>query len=124
MFNYARSALAVAAASGQIRAIDKVFTDIRDPDGLVREARQARDLGLSGKAVIHPCQIGAVNKIFSPSEVEVARARRIVTALERRADEGAATVDGRMVDRPVLERARELLDRLKEEERNGRQTGR
>ena len=124
LLDYARSALAVAAASGQILAIDKVFTDIRNSDGLVLEARQARDLGLAGKAVIHPGQIGAVNEIFSPSEVEVARARRIVTALERRADEGAATVDGRMVDRPVLERARELLDRLKEEERNGRQTGR
>ncbi len=115
LFNYARSALAVAAASGQIRAIDKVFTDIRDPDGLVREARQARDLGLSGKAVIHPGQVGAVNDIFSPTEVEVVRARRIVSAFEHRSDEGAATVDGRMVDRPVLEQARRILERLKDE---------
>ncbi len=120
LVNYARSALAVAAASGQIRAIDKVFTDINDPDGLAVEARQARDLGFAGKAVIHPGQVGAVNEIFSPTEVEERWARRIVEAFERRADEGPATVDGRMVDRPVLERARWILDRL-EEERNDRQ---
>ncbi len=120
LVNYARSALAVAAASGQIRAIDKVFTDINDPDGLAVEARQARDLGFAGKAVIHPGQVGAVNEIFSPTEVEERWARRIVEAFERRADEGPATVDGRMVDRPVLERAQWILDRL-EEERNDRQ---
>lgn len=115
LVNYARSALAVAAASGQIRAIDKVFTDISDPDGLVVEAQQARDLGFAGKAVIHPGQVGVVNEIFSPTEVEERWARRIVEVFERRADEGPATVDGRMVDRPVLERARRILERLEEE---------
>lgn len=120
LVNYARSALAVAAGSGQIRAIDKVFTDISDPDGLAAEAQRARDLGFAGKAVIHPGQVGAVNEIFSPTEVEEKWARRIVEAFERRADEGPATVDGQMVDRPILERARWILDRL-EEERNDRQ---
>ena len=115
LVNYARSALAVAAASGQIRAIDKVFTDISDPDGLAVEARRARDLGFAGKAVIHPGQVGAVNEIFGPTEAEERWARRIVEAFERRADEGPATVDGRMVDRPILERARWILDRLEEE---------
>ena len=120
LVNYARSALAVAAASGQIRAIDKVFTDISDPDGLAVEARQARDLGFTGKAVIHPGQVGAVNEIFSPTEVEERWARRIVEAFEERADEGPATVDGQMGDRPILQRARRILDRL-EEERNDQQ---
>ena len=115
LVNYGRSALAVASASGQIRAIDKVFTDISDPDGLAVETRQARDLGFAGKAVIHPGQVGAVNEIFSPTEVEERWARRIVEAFERRADEGPATVDGRMVDRPILERARWILDRLEGE---------
>ncbi len=109
---YARSALTVAAACGRIRAVDKVYTDVRDPDGLVMEAREARGLGLAGKAVIHPGQIDAVNEIFSPSEVEVSRARRIVTAFEGRPGGGAASVDGKMVDRPVLEQARRILDRL------------
>ena len=120
LVNYARSALVVAAASGQIRAIDKVFTDISDPDGLAVEAQRARDLGFAGKAVIHPGQVGAVNEIFSPTEVEEKWARRIVEAFEWRADEGPATVDGRMVDRPILERARRILDRI-EEEGNDRQ---
>ena len=120
LVNYARSALAVAAASGQIRAIDKVFTDIGDPDGLVVEAQQARDLGFAGKAVIHPGQVGVVNEIFSPTEVEERWARRIVEAFERRADEGPATVDGRMVDRPILEQVRRILDRLEGED-NDRQ---
>ena len=120
LVNYARSVLVVAAASGQIRAIDKVFTDISDPDGLVVEAQQARDLGFAGKAVIHPGQVGVVNEIFSPTEVEERWARRIVEAFERRADEGPATVDGRMVDRPILEQARRILDRLEGED-NDRQ---
>ncbi len=120
LVNYARSALAVAAASGQIRAIDKVFTDIGDPDGLVVEAQRARDLGFAGKAVIHPGQVEVVNEIFSPTEVEERWARRIVEVFERRADEGPATVDGRMVDRPILERARRILGRF-EEEGNDRQ---
>ncbi len=115
LFDYTRSALAVAAASGGIGAIDKVFTDIRDSDGLAREALRARDFGFAGKAVIHPGQIGAVNEIFSPSEEEVARAGRIVAAFERHADGGAAAVDGRMVDRPVLEQARRILNRHGEE---------
>ncbi len=115
LVNYARSALAVAAGSGQIRAIDKVFTDISDPDGLAAEAQRARDLGFAGKAVIHPGQVGAVNEVFSPTEVEERWARRIVEAFERRADESPATVDGQMVDRPILERARWILDRLEEE---------
>ena len=110
LFDYARSALAVAAASGRIAAIDKVFTDIRDSDGLALEARRARDLGFSGKAVIHPDQVGAVNEIFSPTPDEVTRARRIVSAFDCHT-EGAAAVDGRMVDRPVLEQARRILDR-------------
>lgn len=109
---YARSALVVAAAYGRILAIDKVFTDVRDPGGLAREAREARDLGLAGKAVIHPDQINAVNEIFSPSEDEVTRACRIVAAFEDRPAGGAASVDGRMVDRPVLKQARRILDRL------------
>ena len=109
---YARSALAVAAACGRIRAVDKVYTDIRDPGGLALEAREARDLGLAGKAVIHPGQIDAVNEIFSPAAAEVTRARRIVAAFEDRPDGGPASVDGRMVDRPVLEQARRILDRL------------
>ena len=111
LFDYARSALSVAAASGGIRAIDKVFTDIRDSDGLAMEARRARDLGFAGKAVIHPDQVGAVNEIFSPSGEEVTRARRIVAAFQGGADGGAEAVDGRMVDRPVLEQARRILDR-------------
>lgn len=115
LFDYARSALAVAAASGRIRAIDKVFTDVRDSDGLALEARRARDLGFAGKAVIHPDQVGAVNEIFSPTGDEVTRARRIVTAFECHTEGGAAAVDGRMVDRPVLEQARRILDRLGEE---------
>ncbi len=114
LFDYARSALAVAAASGGILAIDKVFTDFRDSDGLAVEARRARDLGFAGKAVIHPDQVGAVNEIFSPTGDEVTLARRIVTAFQSDSDDGATAVDGRMVDRPVLEQARRILDRHRE----------
>ena len=115
LVNYARSALAVAAGSGQIRAIDKVFTDISDPDGLAAEAQRARDLGFAGKAVIHPGQVGAVNEIFSPTEAEERWARRIVEAFERRGGGGPAAGEGGAGGRPILERARWILDHLEEE---------
>ena len=110
-FLYARSALVVAAASGGLQAIDRVYLDIRNPAGLEKDMRFARDLGFTGKALIHPAQIEVVEKVFRPTDAEVEYARRVVEAFEaaEAAGAGAVAVDGQMVDLPVVERARRVL---------------
>jgi len=108
----ARATLALAsAAAGLAGPIDGVWIDIADEDGLRAEARVARAAGFAAKACVHPRQLGPVEEELAPSAEEVERARRIVEAGERAlaAGEGAVALDGRMVDLPVIERARRTL---------------
>jgi citrate lyase beta subunit len=109
---FARSQLVLDSAAAGIRApFDLVHVDTRDDEGLEAECRLARSLGFRGKACIHPAQLETVNRVFSPSEDEVARAQRVVEAYERAAEKGrgAVALDGEMVDLPVVERARRLV---------------
>lgn len=109
---FARSQLVLDSAAAGIRApFDLVHLDTRDDRGLEDECRLARSLGLRGKLCIHPAQVDVVNRVFSPSEAELERARRVVAAYERAAGEGrgAVALDGEMVDLPVVERARQVL---------------
>ena len=84
---------------------------MRDGDGLEAEARFARSLGFRGKACIHPAQVEIVNRVFAPSDEELARARRVVEAYEQAVGEGegVTALDGEMIDLPVVERARQVL---------------
>ncbi len=75
---YARSRVVHAAASVGVDVIDVPYLDLEDPEGMVREAELARDLGFSGKGSIHPKQIAALNAVFTPDDATVARARRII----------------------------------------------
>lgn len=111
---YARSAVVIAAAAARIAALDRVYLDVHDPEGLRRDALQARRLGFSGKALIHPAQIDVVEEVFRPTPEEGADARRVVAAFDAAEANGAGAVlvDGRMVDLPVVERARQLLESL------------
>lgn len=104
----ARSMVAMAAAARRVAAIDQVHVDYKDAAGLERDATEARDLGYRGKQVIHPAQVDVVHRVFTPAADEVARARRIV---EEDAKHGGAVfaLDGRMVDRPLVEQARYVL---------------
>ncbi|RKU11145.1 citrate lyase subunit beta [Candidatus Poribacteria bacterium] len=113
---YARSALAIAAASAGLQVIDRVYVDIRNLVGLEQDTRIARDLGFTGKALIHPAQIDVVEKVFRPTDAEVEYARRVVDAFEAAEAEGAGAVavDGQMVDLPVVERARRALQLVSE----------
>ena len=115
-FLYARSALVVAAASEELQAVDRVYLDIRNPAGLEKDTRLARDLGFTGKALIHPAQIEVVETVFRPTDAEVEYARRVVKAFEaaETAGAGAVAVDGQMVDLPVVERARRVLQMASE----------
>ena len=119
-FLYARSALVVAAASEGLQAIDRVYLDIRNPAGLEEDTRFARDLGFTGKALIHPAQIEVVEKVFHPTDAEVVHAQRVVEAFEaaEAAGAGAVAVDGQMVDLPVVERARRVLQLVSEDASN------
>ncbi len=110
MLAWLSNCVAAARAYG-IAIIDGVFNDFRDEEGLKRECRQGRDLGMDGKTLIHPNQIGPCNAIFSPDPEEVAMAEKIVAAfaLPENADKGVITVEGRMVERLHLEMAQRTL---------------
>lgn len=109
---YARSAVVVAAASQNLQAIDRACVGVHELDVLHTDARQARELGFTGKALIHPGQIRTIHEVFTPTPDEIECARRLIEAFERAGheDRGAVLVDGRMVDRPVVERARRILE--------------
>jgi citrate lyase beta subunit len=108
----ARSLIVLASrAAGLPAPIDSVFVDLNDPDGLAASTREAKQLGFRGKLVIHPSQVPIVNAVFTPTAEEVASARRVIEALAAAEREGlgAFVVDGRMVDYPIVERARDIL---------------
>ncbi len=122
---YPRSVVAVACHAANVLAIDTVYTDVRDTDGLIKETRAVAQLGFQGKAVIHPDQVGPVNQVFVPSDEEIAQARRVVQTFEAAVAQGQASIslDGKMIDAPVAERARKVLaraDAIAEKERRGR----
>ncbi|MEU6145583.1 CoA ester lyase [Streptomyces sp. NPDC047081] len=105
----ARSLLVLAsAAAGTAPPLDGVTTALDDERALRADTRHAATLGFSGKLCVHPRQVAVVHAEFAPSDEELRRAKEIVAA----AGEGSvAVLDGRMIDRPVVERARRLLDR-------------
>ena len=105
---YARSRIVHAAASQGIDAIDVPYLDLEDLAGMEREASMARDLGFSGKGSIHPKQIPILNAVFTPDEVQVAHARRILQAFAD-ADTGLVVVDGKLIEKPVLREMNRIL---------------
>ena len=98
---YARSRVVHAAASAGLDAIDVPHLDLEDPEGMRVAAEQARDLGFAGKGAVHPKQIPALNGVFTPSEDQIARARRITAEFEA-ADTGLVVIDGKLIEKPVL----------------------
>lgn len=108
---FARSQVALAAATIGADAIDAVFVDLAAPEALRRDAMRARALGFRGKMAIHPDQVPVINRVFSPTAEEIAAARRIVDAdaSARAGGEGVFRLDDRMVDAPVVRRAHRVL---------------
>lgn len=109
---YARSALVVAAASARVQAVDGVWVDLRDPEGLERFALQSRRLGFTGMSSIHPSQVAPINAAFRPGADEIDYARKVIAAYEEAAARGDGSVafGGQLIDRPIIERARRTLD--------------
>ncbi|MGI5892542.1 MAG: HpcH/HpaI aldolase/citrate lyase family protein [Bacillota bacterium] len=108
---YSRQRVVNAAKAAGINATDTVFTDVDNIKGLVLDATFARDLGYDGKSVISPRHIETVNTVFSPTIQEISYALRVVAAMEAAEKEGigAVSLDGKMLDIPVLARAEKLL---------------
>jgi citrate lyase subunit beta / citryl-CoA lyase len=110
-YRLARTLCLAAAAAAEVAAIDTVFVDFHDSDGLRRECEEARRDGFSGKMAIHPAQVPIINELFTPSAEAVRQAQAIVDAFAANPDAGVAAVGGVMVDRPHLARAKRLLAR-------------
>ncbi|MCC7485727.1 MAG: CoA ester lyase [Burkholderiales bacterium] len=110
-FRLARSLCLLGAAAASVIAIDAVFTDFRDIDGVRREAEEGLRDGFSAKAAIHPDQAAPINAAFTPSAADIEWAERVVAAFDAAAGTGVAAIDGRMLDRPHLRGARRVLER-------------
>jgi len=98
-------------AAGLAAPIDTVFPALQDEAGLARFAGRTREMGFGGMLCIHPSQVAVVHAAFAPDEQEIAWARRVVAAARENA-EGAFRLDGKMVDAPVIARARQVLAHL------------
>lgn len=106
-----RMKILLAARIAHIDALDTVFGNVNDEDGLVAETRLIKQLGFDGKSIIHPRQIKPVHSVFNPTEKEIAKATRIIQAIEEaeKHKSGVVALDGRMIDAPVVARARRIL---------------
>lgn len=112
---YARSAVVTHAAAYGLQAIDMVYVDYHDSEGLVQEAEQGTRMGYAGKQAIHPNQVGPIQAAFTPSPESIAQARRLIKAFAdwQASGVGAFELDGKMVDAPVVRSAERVLDRAR-----------
>jgi citrate lyase subunit beta-like protein len=112
---YARQAVVTVCAAYEIQAIDIVYIDFRDTDGLRHEAQQGADWGFVGKQIIHPNQVGPVQEAFTPADAAIAHARRVVELFEasQKEGKGAYALDGKMIDMPLVKAAQNVLERAR-----------
>lgn len=112
---YARNMVLLACREAGIDALDVVYSQIHDLEGLREDAAFSRNLGFDGKTVVHPRQVDIVNACFAPSKKEVMQAIRVLETLEegRRQGRGVITLDGSMLDKPMELRARAVLKKAK-----------
>ena len=105
---YARSKLVHAGASVGVDVIDVPYLDLEDMNGMKKEAELVRNLGFTGKGSIHPKQINILNKVFTPSEEEITKAKKIIDQFNA-SDTGLVVIDGKLIEKPVL---REMQRRI------------
>jgi len=116
MWHYALARMVVAARANGLRPIDGPFGDFSDPAGYRAAAKRAAVLGCEGKWAIHPSQVALANEVMSPSEGEVDRANRILTAMAdaEAAGKGAVSLDGRLIDYASIRQAEVLIEKVKQ----------
>jgi len=108
---FPRSTLVIAAAAANIQAVDGVWPDLSDAEGLKRYALQSRRLGFNGMSLIHPGQIEAINQIFGPSADEVAYCQKVIEAFDAALARGDGSIafGGQLIDLPIVERAKRTV---------------
>jgi citrate lyase subunit beta/citryl-CoA lyase len=112
-YRLARALCLAAAASAEVPAIETVYVNFRDLDGLRHDSEEARRDGFAGRLAIHPAQVPVINEVFTPSSEALEKARAIVAAFAAEPQAGVIGLDGAMYDRPHLSRAQALLNRAR-----------
>lgn len=112
---YARSAVVTHAAAFDLQAIDQVYLDFNDTEGLTRDCQFGVQLGFSGKQIIHPNQVVPVQTSFTPSDEAIEHAQRLMSAFasHQQSGRGAFALDGKMVDAPIIKAAERVLERAR-----------
>lgn len=111
-YRLARSICLYGAAAAKTPAIETVYVDFRNADGLRRDTLDAKRDGFTGRLAIHPAQVPIINEVFTANESDIARAKAVIAAFAANPGAGAVGIDGKMFDRPHLARAQALLARL------------
>ncbi len=108
----ARKMIVMAAKANKIDAIDTVFVDVNDDEGLRKETEYSKNIGFTGKAVINPRQIDIIHEVYQPTQEEIRKAYKIIKAFKKNKEAGIGvfSVDGKMVDAPVMARAAYVLE--------------
>lgn len=108
-YRFARSVCLFSAAAAKLPAIETVYVDFRNSDGLRKDTVEARRDGFTGRLAIHPAQVPVINEVFTPTAEQIEKAKAIVSAFAANPGAGAIGIDGKMFDRPHLIRAQRLL---------------
>jgi citrate lyase subunit beta / citryl-CoA lyase len=111
---YARATVLHAARAARIDAFDVAYGDVNDDEGFLREVQIAKQLGFNGKSLIHPRQVDLLHRAYAPTEKELERAKRVIAAAEaaHRNGLGVVSLDGKMIDPPVIHEAELVLSRV------------
>lgn len=107
---WARAKVALAAAAAKVAALDTVYSDVNDEEGLRKDTQIIKELGFDGKACINPRQIQIIHEVFNPTQEEIEKAIEIIKA-SRKKEGGVVSLNGRMIDYPVVKRAEMTLTR-------------
>ena len=108
---WGRSMLVIAAKAAGVQALDTVFSDLSDDEGLRQDTREIKEMGFDGRAAVHPAQIEIIHDVFTPTEAELLYAANVISASEkaRREGSGVAVVKGKMIDKPIIQRAEKII---------------
>ena len=109
---YARNKVATACRALKVDSIDTPFTDTNDMEGLSKDTTKAKSLGMTGKAAINPRQVDTIHEAYAPAKDEIRKAQRVLEAMEKAEAEGKGvfSLDGKMVDAPVINRAKKTVE--------------
>jgi len=108
---WGRSMLVIAAKAAGVQALDTVFSDVRDEEGLRLDTQMIKQMGFDGRAAVHPSQIEIIHEVFAPTSFEIQHAANAINAAEtaRKLGKGVAVIKGKMIDAPIIKRAEKII---------------